>query len=78
MLGRNDGQCAPGDEVIVEANWTLDGDQLRFTDVQTDGGGPGLADLFTWFWGGPRTRIGDPPATTNPTDDTSKADGDQD
>jgi len=65
----------PDGGVALEASWSLDGDQLQFTDMEiTD---PELNDLFVWFWSGPWTRIGDPPADTTPVETTSPTDSDQ-
>jgi hypothetical protein len=64
----------PGDDLFFEANWTLDGDQLHFTDITFDPSGP-YDDLWAWFWGGqPWIRIDDASAPGD-EDETSDSDG---
>lgn len=49
--------CNPGSPVLFEANWTLDGDQLQFTDLTTESDTQAFVD---GFWGGqPWIRIDD-------------------
>ena len=57
----------PDGRVLFEANWTLDGDQLQFSDVTSETDTQEFVDAV---WGGkPWTRIGDAPsvATTSPS-----------
>jgi hypothetical protein len=48
----------PGDDVLFEANWRLDGDQLQFTDLTTET--DDTQAFVDGFWGGqPWTRVDD-------------------
>ena len=62
--------------VIFEASWTLDGDHLQFTDVETHEPEERFNVFFEWFWAGPWTRIGDAPSDTTAIEDTSLVDDD--
>ena len=63
--------------MIFEANWTLDGDQLHFTDVR-----PPRRRTYRHVRRGsgvaPWTRVGDAPSDTTTVEDTSPADDDGD
>ena len=63
--------CNPGNPVLFEANWNLDGDQLRFIDVTSESDNQAFAD---GFWGGqPWTLIDD--ASSPDDEETSGSDG---
>jgi TRAP-type C4-dicarboxylate transport system substrate-binding protein len=56
QMGQGGGCGTAGGKVLFSAAWTLDGDQLQFTDVQSGHGGDQL--MAALFGGQPFTKIG--------------------